>query len=61
MSKRVVRDGRDMDNMWSNSSFKLRSNTIDGFSNLCIQCPLSPVHSSTNNYSCIGVDLGSYA
>jgi hypothetical protein len=51
MSIRVVRDGRDMDNMWSSSSFKLRSNTIDGFFRLCIQYPLSPVHSSTNNYS----------
>jgi hypothetical protein len=49
MSIRVVKDGRDMDNMWSNSSVKLRLNTIDGFFKICIQYPLSSVHSSTNN------------
>ena len=30
-------------------------------SNLCIQYPLSSVHSCTNNYSYTRVDLGSYA
>ena len=51
MSTCVGIGGRDMDNMWSKSSFKLRLNTIDGFFKLCIQYPLSPIHSSTNNYS----------